>query len=475
MTTPHPLISRFHEFCRRRNLIPDGSGVVVAVSGGVDSTVLLDILAEERRSFGLRLVVAHFNHQLRGGESDEDERFVADLAVHYGCELYVERANTAERASQKKRGIQETARDLRYEFFGRLRESLAYDVIATAHNADDNVETMLLHLFRGAGLRGLSGIPIARQELVRPLLFASRAEIEAYAAARCLRFRNDSSNETDHYARNIIRHHIVPRVKASINPAAVESMARSAELFRDLDVYLRETSNAILERSTDRKKGGELHLSIAELSAHPVLLQQYLVMRVHRDVTGGDADQATIDALLRLCSSGTGSWVTLRGGWRAHHDRERLVFRQAVELPDFSLSVELGMHYELGQYGFTSELLHDGTVYENRPGNIEYVDLDMIGGDTLILRSWREGDWFVPLGLGGRKKISDFLIDARVPRYSKHHFPVLTTERGEVVWLCGKRLDDRFKLTEHTRRMGKLAFEPRDIERTDAAIDQSQW
>ncbi len=447
----------------------------MAVSGGVDSAVLLDLLAEERRMLDIRLVVAHFNHRLRGTESDGDEQFVKELAARYACEVYVERADTAERAGQEKRGIQETARDLRYGFFQRLRESLSFDVIATAHNADDNVETILLHLFKGAGLRGLSGIPFIRQEIIRPLLFATRAEIEAYATSRELQFRVDSSNDTDHYARNVIRHHIVPRVKTSINPAVVETMVRSSELFRDLDAYLRQTSEEILHRFAAERTPGEVRLSIADLERLPVLLQQYVLMRAHHETVGEDADQTTIGSLLRLCTSGTGSWVTLREGWHAHRDRERIVLRKEVELPEFSLPVELGMEYELGRFRFTSELLDDGTIREKKPGSVEYVDIDRLGGERLILRTWKDGDWFVPLGLGGRKKVSDFLIDARVPRYSKRHFPVLTTAGGDVVWLCGKRLDDRFKLTESTRRTGKLAFELRDIERTDAAIDQSQW
>ncbi len=453
----------------------NGSRVIVAVSGGVDSTVLLDLLVGERRALDFRLVVAHFNHRLRGTESDDDEQFVKDLAAHYGCEVYVERADTAERAGQEKRGIQETARDLRYEFFRRLRESLSYDVIATAHNADDNLETILLHLFKGAGLRGLSGIPFVRREIVRPLLFASRAEIEAYATERELQFRVDSSNESDHYARNVIRHHIVPRVKSSINPAVVETMVRSAELFRDLDAYLRETSEEALRAIAMQSNAGEFHLGIPDLETYPALLQQYVLMRAHARTVGTEADQTTIGSLVRLCTSGTGSWVTLGDGWRAHRDRERMVFRKEIELPDFSLPVELGRAYEIGRFRFASELLEDEAVRERKPGSVEYVDIDRLGGEKLILRTWKEGDWFVPLGLRGRKKISDFLIDARVPRYSKRHVPVLTTPGGDVVWLCGKRLDDRFKLTESTRRTGKLAFEIRDTERTDAAIDQGQW
>ncbi len=456
-------------------MIAEGSGLVVAVSGGVDSVVLLDLLAEERRAQRLRLVVAHFNHRLRGNESDDDERFVVELAGRYGCEVYVERADTGARAHQEKRGIQETARTLRYEFFDRLRESLAFDVVATAHNADDNAETVMLRLFKGSGLRGLSGIPIVRKGVVRPLLFATRADIEAYATARELQFRVDSSNETDHYARNIIRHHIVPRVKSNINPAVVETLVRSSELFRDLDNYLRDTSREILRRIVVHREDGVIDLPLAALSGIPALLQQYVLMQAFVLVTGAEADQSIIASLQGLNTSATGSWATLRDGWQAHRDRDRIVFRKESELPEFTLPVELGAEYELGHFRFRSELIEGSVAPEREPGSVEFVDADRLGQGGLILRTWREGDWFVPLGLGGRKKISDFLVDARIPRFQKRQYPVLTTAEGEIVWLCGKRLDDRFKLTESTRRMGRLAFERRESERTDAAINKGQW
>jgi tRNA(Ile)-lysidine synthase len=455
-------------------MLAEGGGVVLAVSGGVDSVVLLDLLAEEQHRRKIRLVVAHFNHRLRGAESDGDERFVVDLAHRYGCEAYVERADTGERARQEKRGIQETARSLRYAFFERLRVSLGFDVIATAHNADDNAETIILHLFRGTGLRGLGGIPSVREAVVRPLLFATRAEIETYAAERRLPFRVDSSNETDHYTRNVIRHHIIPRAQSSINPSLVDTLVRSSELFREVDTYLRRTADDVVGHAMQHREDGEADLPLEELSGLPVLLQQYVLMQMFARVVGTEADQSVIASLQGLHGSGTGSWATLRDGWEAHRDRDRIVFRKRAEQPDFWLPVEWGTEYEVGRFRFRSELVEGSTLPDGKTGNVEFVDADRLGGERLILRTWKDGDWFVPLGLGGRKKVSDYLVDAHVPRYLKRHVPVLTTAAGDVVWLCGKRLDDRFKLTESTRRMGRLAFEPRESERTDAAIDQGQ-
>ena len=180
MFSSRKFFTRFHEYCRRRRLIEDRNKIIVAVSGGADSLVLLDLLAREQEVSGIRLIVAHFNFQLRGAESDGDEQLVVQRAGHYGAEVYVERANTAEYARHNKLGIQEAARNLRYDFFEKLLISSGFDKIATAHHADDNAETVLLNLFRGAGVQGLAGIPIYRadKKIIRPMLFAQRAEIE---------------------------------------------------------------------------------------------------------------------------------------------------------------------------------------------------------------------------------------------------------------------------------------------------------
>ena len=236
MVSSRTILTRFHEYSRRRRLIGEQGHLIAAVSGGVDSMVLLDLLVSERESLGLSLIVAHFNHQLRGEESDADEAFVVQRAGQYGLEVYVDRANTAEVARLTRTGIQEAARNLRYDFFAKLLESSGYDALATAHNADDNAETVLLNLFRGAGVLGLSGIPVARPDtkIIRPLLFARREEIEEYAEAARIPFRTDSSNAGDAYTRNFIRHQVLPLVRDQINPNIVETLHRSSELFREL-------------------------------------------------------------------------------------------------------------------------------------------------------------------------------------------------------------------------------------------------
>jgi tRNA(Ile)-lysidine synthase len=460
MFSSRAFFTRFHEYCRRRRLIEDRNKIIVAVSGGADSVVLLDLLAKEQEVSGAKLIVAHFNYQLRGAESDGDEQLVVQRARHYGVEVYVERANTAEYAKHNKLGIQEAARNLRYDFFEKLLVSSGFDKIATAHHADDNAETVLLNLFRGAGVQGLSGIPIYRpdKKIIRPMLFAQRSEIEQYAQEEQLPYRTDSSNATDHYTRNFIRHKILPLVKEQINPTVVQTLQRSSELFRELEAYLSFNARQSLDLVTTSSSDIELHLSIPRLRTNPTLLQQYIVMLAVERFAGLKLEYDKVNGMLNLTDGLTGSWVSLSDEYVVFRDRDSLVVRKSEPLADFKFVVQPNHRYEFRQFCFSSQILEDNKVRLNGGGRYEYVDADRIAGAELVLRTWSQGDTFVPLGMKTRKKISDYFVDSKIPIYEKRNFPILETKEGEVVWLCGQRLDDRFKLTRDTKRVLKLEF-----------------
>ncbi len=459
MFSSRTFLTRFHEYSRRRKLIEERSKIIAAVSGGVDSGVMLDLLAREQEAFGLSIVVAHFNHQLRGDESDGDEMLVAARARHYGFEFYVERANTAEYARHTRKGIQEAARQLRYEFFDKLLLSSGFDRIATAHNADDNAETMLLNLFRGAGVQGLSGIPVSRDDrrIIRPLLFAERKEIEAYAAEEQIPFRTDSSNLKEYYTRNFIRHSILPPVKEHVNPGVVQTMHRSAELFRELETFLTYTARQNFDLMVAKKTDEELHLSIPRLRSNPVLIQQYIVMLAGESFTHRSLEYEQVGAILELTEGLTGSWVSLSKDFVVFRDRENLVIRKAEPVSEFRIAVQPNHKYEFARFRFMSELLDHRNV-EFTSNGAEYVDADRLQDGDLILRTWTDGDAFIPLGMKSKKKISDFFVDAKIPIYEKHHIPILETRNGEIIWVCGHRIDDRFKITTETKRVLKLEF-----------------
>ena len=470
MFSSRAFLTRFHEYSRRRKLIQERDKIVAAVSGGADSTVLLDLLAKEQEAFGLTIIVAHFNHQLRGAESDGDEQHVAQRARHYGFEFYVERANTADYARHWKLGIQEAARQLRYDFFDKLLDSSGFSKVATAHNADDNAETILPNLIRGAGVQGLSGIPVYRDDkkIIRPLLFAGRNEIEQYAQEEQLAFRNDSSNAEDHYTRNFLRQRILPPIREQVNPNVVQTLHRTAELFRELEAFLTYTARQTFDVLVAKRTEEELHLAIPRLRSNPVLIQQYIVMLAADSFAHRSLEYDQVNAILDLTEGLTGSWVAVGRHHVVFRDREHLVFRKAEPMPEFRITVQPNHRYEFSMFRFASEVVDHRSISFTTSGGAEYVDADRVQDAELVLRTWSDGDAFIPLGMKTKKKISDFFVDAKIPIYEKHHIPILETKQGEVVWVCGQRIDDRFKITGDTKRVLKLEF----TRRTDTPHDQ---
>lgn len=455
MVSSGSLRSRFREFSRKHGLFGERDTVIVAVSGGVDSMVLLDLLAEEQ---GLRLVAAHVNHGLRGEESDGDEALVRARAKELGVEFRVDRPDVAAAAEAAGTGIQETARRLRYAFFESVRSGTGGGRIATGHHLDDNAETILLNLFRGTGVKGLAGIPVRRDEIIRPLLFATREEVETYATMRGVPYREDSSNVSGAYTRNAIRRHILPRARELVSPAAARNIARTGEILRMVAGYLEEQVSAALVSCRLGHETGSPALSVRRLrELHPFLCREVLLAAADQSGTDG-LSSAHIEAVAALLDGQPGNRATLPGGWTALREREAILFRRATGTTGFCITVLPEVTYEMEGFRFA-------TTIEEGPGRrapegqgSEEVDADCIGARGLTLRSWKEGDAFVPLGMTTRKKISDFFVDQKIPSHRKHLIPILATGDGDIVWVCGLRIDERFKLTAATRRVLKLEF-----------------
>jgi tRNA(Ile)-lysidine synthase len=321
---------------------------------------------------------------------------------------------------------------------------------------------VILNLCRGTGVAGLAGIPEKRsgRKIVRPILFAERTEIETYAASQNIAFRNDSSNATDHYRRNIIRHHVVPILRSQINPSLSRTLLATGSMFRDLDAYLSTAARKAIAECSEQRESGGASIETSKLAALPVLLRQYVVRFMIQDSTGDQADHTLVDAVLDLHHRDTGSWVPLSGTWIAYRDRDRIHFKNTASAELLPVEVNVDASYDFGAFTFGIEEVPGGMPRESEPGRVEFVDADKVGGRSLVLRQWSEGESFVPLGMDGSKKVSDFLIDSHVPRFEKRQYPILSTPDGTIVWLLGQRIDERFKITPQTRRILKLSFQP---------------
>ncbi|MDQ7041555.1 MAG: tRNA lysidine(34) synthetase TilS [Rhodothermus sp.] len=454
------LPERVRHLIETESLLQPGQRVVVGVSGGVDSMVLLEVL----RRLGYRPVVAHVNYRLRGADSEADEALVRRFCRQHQLPLRVARIDL--KAYTRGRAIQATARKVRYAFFRRVAHREDIDTVAVAHHRDDQAETLLLNLIRGSGLEGLLGMRprrrLNRQEtiwLIRPMLGVHRAEILAWARAEGIPWREDVSNVRLQYRRAWIRHKVLPLLEAHFGTGVSERMAHTAEL---LQAYYDTTFAPDLQRrwqevACERDRA----LRLKALRAQPPVWQRRLILEaLRRWLPGAPQRRRVAEQVVQLMQAQPGRRLKLRTGtiWR---DRDTLRFRHPQEpvRPEGGF-LQPGQSLELAGGTLTATLMHQ------RPDRLDagaplvvYVDADQIRW-PLKVRRWRPGDRMQPLGMTGRKKVSDLLTDLKVPVDQRNQCYVLCQDQ-EIVWLVGYRLADPFRVRPETRRVVKLCWKPR--------------
>ena len=453
----HSLENQFAQFLRSAGLAREGDSIVLAVSGGIDSTVMAHLFAELLPRWNLRLFIAHVNHQLRGEESAGDEAFVQNLAASLKIPFFVERVNVIELMQGARISKQGAARQLRYDALESIRLRVAASSVATAHQADDNAETVLLNALRGTGVRGLAGIPVRRNpgNIIRPLLFARRSEIETYAAERSIPYREDSSNRSLEYKRNYLRHKVFPELESSGQFDVVPSLNRMSRLMRQLDELLTSEVHVVFSGIFSQDEKGDADLDITKLLSKPEYLREGIVLEVLRRL-GTEVDAEKVLRILELCSLTTGSRLQLSKDLHVYRDRGKLHFVRPREEPTMHQPVALGNNYTIEEFRLSLSLpLSTPPTLGGTPG-VEYVDAGKLG-DRLLVRSWQDGDWFIPLGMKEGKKISDYFVDEKIALFEKKHIPILESN-GDIVWICGRRLDERFKVTTQTRSVIRLEF-----------------
>lgn len=484
-----PLLETIAQTIASQGLLPDGSTVVVAVSGGADSAALLHVLQQLAPGQRWHLHVAHVNHQLRGAESDADAAFVAQFAARAGLPCTVKSIDVA-RAQQAQSSPENTARRLRYRLLAGIARNVEAPFIALAHHQDDQAETVLLHLLRGSGLAGLAGMRYAsplqltndveqtprhlagnredNQEtrgpsepsltLVRPLLDVSRADIRAYCARRGLAFREDSSNETIAPQRNWLRHAVLPLLETRY-PAVARTLARAAHVLAEDHAYLAETAEDWLYRHARECADGVL-LAHDAWRALPSALQSAVLRCAVGRVAGGvqgleHAHVANARDALREGKSGV--TASLPGGLlcRAEHDGIWLGYApaQAASAP---VTLAIPGRTEIAPLGCA---IHAALVEPSAvefptecPGAEAWLDAALVAG-PLRVRTRCPGDRFVPLGMTGAKKLQDFLVDARVPARLRDRVPLIVNEDSQIVWVAGHRSDARYRITDRTRQV----------------------
>jgi tRNA(Ile)-lysidine synthase len=442
-----------------RSLLRDGQRVVVGVSGGIDSVVLVHVL----RDLGYDIVMAHVNYGLRGEESDDDEAFVRDLALGLGREPEVMGADARGRAKADGYSVQAAARAIRYEHFVDVANKVGARSVAVAHHAEDQAETVLMNLLRGSGPEGLAGMRVERSlapgiRLVRPMLFARRSDIEAFAADRGLKWREDESNLSDKYRRGRFRHQILPQIQQVLpDEDVVRGINRSASFMR---AYERTTHRREVKRLFERARldDGRRGLTVATLADIEPTWQSRVLLRAVRRWIPSMARRTVVAELRNLLPAQAGRSMTF-GGVTVWRERDALVFEAPQEHGFVEASIETWSEPRRVPGGAVVVHRASGDVDVRDPDPLtEYVPADRLTF-PLKVRLWKPGDVMTPFGMSGRKKISDVLTDAGVP--TRHRAATLVLEsEGEIVWLVGVRLSEAFRVESQVQSVAKLSFIP---------------
>ena len=434
-------------YINSQSLFEPTDKVLLAVSGGKDSIVLFDLFYEAKFNFS----VAHCNFQLRGEDSDGDALFVQQLCELKAVPFYSVSFDTKAFAKTHKISIEMAARKLRYEWFEQVRQQSGCQYIATAHHLNDNIETILLNLSKGTGIAGLRGIQAKKEHIVRPLLFASRTDIEQYVSDKDLAWREDISNASNDYQRNLLRNEVVPLLK-QINPNLEQTFARNIERLQALEGIFQSSLDAF-KKAIVSKHGSSVILDIVGIETQQsgaYLLEELLKEYGFNYFQSKEIYQALNKSSGKTFHSDTHTLVKDRRHLIINA-KESLDFEEALIEKDATKIAYHGRQLRLSKG--TAEEWQAYLAADKSP-DVLWVDADKLTY-PLSIRLWQEGDRFAPLGMKGQKKVSDFLVDKKVPLPQKQTTLVITSG-NRIIWLVGHRPDDRFKITPATQSLLKI-------------------
>ncbi|QNA46446.1 tRNA lysidine(34) synthetase TilS [Lacibacter sediminis] len=456
------LLSRFQQYIQQHHLFQTKDQLLLAVSGGVDSVVLADLCHKAGNQF----IIAHCNFQLRGEESDADELFVRSLGEKYKVEVLVKKFDTKEYAATNKLSIQEAARALRYMWFeelvngqwsmvngqspGEAHHSSLITHLLTAHHADDNIETLLMNFFRGTGLHGLTGIPAANGHIKRPLLSFTKQELLDYATAEGLQFREDSSNQSSKYTRNFFRNEIIPAIE-KVYPQVKTNLTDNINRFLEIEQLYKLSTQAIIKKLC-RIKGKEIHIPVKQL------LQYNNKALIYEIIHPYGFSEKQIDEVLKLAESDSGKYIDSPAfHYRIIKHRHWFIISPVQSAESVTLIIEENDERVLFEDGhLLCRKIDASKVDLNSSNTIALLDAKGITF-PLLLRKWKTGDYFYPLGMKKKKKVARFLIDAKLSKPQKEKVWVLESNR-KIIWVVGHRIDDRFKLIPSTKDVLQISY-----------------
>ncbi|RRO19771.1 tRNA lysidine(34) synthetase TilS [Flavobacteriaceae bacterium 14752] len=425
-------------------LVPEAENkrFLIAASGGLDSTVLIHL----SHNMGLKFGICHVNFKLRGQESDEDQLFLEDLSQTHHCPIFVLEKNAKVYANIHQLSTQVAAREIRYQWFKDCLEKENYDVVMTAHHADDNLETYLINSFRGTGIKGLTGISEKRDNIVRPLLEFTRQDILNYAESQNLNWREDRSNASDNYLRNVIRHHLIPFFEKREDDMQARFKTTQNNINRQndlLDDYINMVFKQVVKPTEDSY---QINIKTLETFPHP----KTILIELLKDFGFSDWDSVydLVNAQVgKFVNSSTHKLVKERGFLELFilkNDEKKPITINLDKLPKT-------VSFPEGEVDF--EIVKN---FDKTESNIAFLSKDLLKSQ-LLLRPYKIGDYFCPLGMQGKRKLSDFLKDEKLSTKEKSQVWVLCHNQ-DIIWVVNQRIDDRYKITDKTTKCLKITY-----------------
>jgi tRNA(Ile)-lysidine synthase len=445
-------------------LLEKGDRVIVGVSAGVDSMVLLHLLNEFRQKFELSLIIAHIHHGLRPVESEREAEFVQRESVRLGLPFEYRQFNVKE--FQKSGGFspQDAARRLRFQFFHELLRKYGGGKIALGHNADDQVETVLLRLLRGSGLKGLKGmLPIREGRIIRPLLEVWREEIEGFALAHSIPYLVDSSNLKSDYVRNRLRLNLIPLIEQNYQHGFRQTLLRTSTLLRNENDFIEKETEEVYNEIVHEVENGLTFKFSSYQSLHPSLQWRIILKaleRMDRQSNTDEGEGLDVNLICRKLSQPPASFfLELSHGFYLEKRYDRILLRKGRVkiIPPFEAELHIPgrtLIQEIGKELVAEESVWDRSRSVGESDNVAYLDYEQLHL-PLRVRNFRPGDRFQPLGTKGTQKLKEFFIDHKIPKFERPHIPLLISDE-KIAWIVGYRMDERFKVTSHTQRVLKV-------------------
>jgi tRNA(Ile)-lysidine synthase len=465
-----PLEPRILGFIQDHCPIPSQSRLLVAVSGGPDSVCLLHVLVKLKKELGIELYAAHLNHQLRGAESEADAQYVFDLAQSLNVPATIAKRDVAGYQAQKRISLEEAAREVRYNFLAQTAKALGASQVAIGHTRDDHIETILMHLIRGSGTRGLQGLaPHVKWQtadavitVVRPLLEVSREEIQSYCQEHNLMPRLDSSNLSLSPLRNRIRLRLLPLLKG-YNPRIADALLRTAHIAADDAAFLEKAGDRLWHQVAQRQENTIILNKEPFLTLPPALKRQVLRLSLEKLIGNlKDIEASHVEEIMNALSKPAGRSLSLPGSltFTIEYDRYLLGEDSLALSPLPPLESELNLAIPgkttLNDWHVVANITNREQRIEKGDSLTAHFDFDKTG-DKLAVRNRKPSDRFCPLGMSQPKKLGEFMIDTKIPRLWRKRVPIVSSPQ-QIIWVVGWRIDDRVKVTENTKRVLCVRF-----------------